>query len=234
MFAPRDKREADSVGIVGDGDDIGLIEDFEAVFAISFSDEEGKIINTLGDAYNLICSKLPGDKNQQVKCRTAMAYYRLNRALRERGRLRPEARVSPPTDISPRSFQRKLEEQSGLKLDFLTRASFLTSALFFLQFFTWIAAPVLFDGVAAFLLAISIATASHGLWRIADRMDKEVWTFQGTLGDLARKASEINFGKMASQGGRWTESEVWKTMTSIIHDHTGFPLDDMKPELKFI
>ena len=109
-----------SVGIVGDGDDVDVIEDFEATFEIIISDAEAESIVTLGEAYELICSKLPTNQKQQKKCLTAMAYYRLNRALCDYGKMRATTRIEVPESQSPKSFQKQLEERSNLRLDFLT------------------------------------------------------------------------------------------------------------------
>ena len=91
-----------------------------------------------------------------------------------------------------------------------------------------------FSTILIFLAATLIFAVSHALWRLADNVDKRVWVFDGTLGDLSQQASAINFGKLVSLGGKWTDSDVWETMTSIIHDLTGYPPGNMTPEMKFI
>ncbi|WP_282607030.1 acyl carrier protein [Pelagibius sp. Alg239-R121] len=227
-------QELKSVGIIGDGDDVQLIEDLESAFKITFSDEEAESIFTLGEAFEVVCSKLPSSQKLQNKCLTAMAYYRLNKAFCGHGKIKLSTRVEVPVDLSPRSFQRQLEEMTNLKLDFLTKASLWVVILSLLQFVTWIVAPIMFSGFIAILVGILVVAVSHTLWRFADSIDERVWVFDGTLGDLSRQASEVNLGQLVSLGGRWTESDVWKTMTTIIHDLTGFPPENMTPETKFI
>lgn len=234
MFNKNKDQDLKSVGIVGDGDDVELIEAFESTFEISFSNEEVESMSTLGQAFEAICSKLPTTQSQQNKCLTAMAYYRLNRALCGDGKINLGTRVEVPQDQSPRSFQKQLERRADLRLHFLTRASTRTIILFFFQFVSWIVAPIMLSGSSAFIVGVVIAAGSHILWRFADSSDERVWMFDGTLGDLSRQASETNFRKLVSLGGTWKEPDVWKTMTSIIHDCTGFPPDNMTPEMKFI
>lgn len=234
MFHNNKHHEAGWVGIDDDGDDVELIEDFEAVFGVTFSDEDAESIVTLGDALEIICSKLPTDQKQQCRCLTAMAYYRLNRALCDNGKINLTRRVEVPRGQSPKSFQRQLEQKTGLRLDFLTEESRWVSNLALSQLVTWIAAPIFFSGFSAMLVGVVLIAITHTLWRLADRLDNRIWLYDGTLGDLSRQASEINIGKLVSSGGKWTKPDIWKTMTSIIRETTGFPRDNMTPEMRFI
>lgn len=228
------KQNTNSVGLWGDGDEIELIQYFETTFAISFSNEEAEQIYTLGDAYSLICSKLPKKSERTEKCLTAMAYYKVNRALCENGKLPTQSLVALPEGQTPKSFQNMLEERSGLKLPFLSRASLWVDILFFLQFITWIIAPIFWSGGQATLIGLCIAAASHTVWRVANNADNRVLTFHGTVEDLSRLASEQNIGTLISQGGTWKASDVWWIMTSLIQECTGYSARDMTPEMKFI
>lgn len=163
-----------------------------------------------------------------------MAYYRLNRALHDQGKIPPAVRIEVPSDMTPKGFQKQLEERSNLRLDFLTRPSSWVVALTFLQFVTWIAGPILFSGISAFVATAIIFAVSHALWRIAERSDNRVWSFDGTIGDLSRRASEANIGKLVLLGGKWKDADIWWSMTSIIHDFTGYPCHKMTPETVFI
>ena len=136
--------------------------------------------------------------------------------------------------MTPKSFQKQLEERSDLRLDFLTRSSSWVVALAFLQFVTWIGGPILFSGLSAFVATAIIFAASHALWRIAERSDNRVWNFDGTIGDLSRRASEENIGKLVLLGGKWKDADIWRSMTSIINSFTGYPCHEMTPETVFI
>ncbi|SLN63340.1 Acyl carrier protein [Falsiruegeria litorea R37] len=227
-------RKSSSVGIVGDSDDVELIEYFEEVFAITFSNKEAENISTLGEAYKTICSKLPPNSEQRKRCLTAMAYYRLNRALCENGKIHPSVCIEVPSAMTPKDFQKQLEDRSHLHLEFLTGTSSWVTILTFLQFVTWIVGPLIFSGSSAVAASLSIFAISHAIWRIAERSDKRVWIFEGTIGDLSRRASDANIGELVLLGGKWKDADVWQTMTAIISDFTGYPSDQMKPETKFI
>lgn len=234
MVETNANQKPNSVGLVGDGDDVELIECFEEVFAITFSNEEVERITTLGEAYEIICSKLPTSTEKKNSCLTAMAYNRLNRALRDQGRIPLAVRIDVPSNLTPKNFQKQLEERSNLRLDFLTRASSWAVALNFLQFVTWVAGLILFSGLSAFVATGVIFVVSHALWRIAERTDSRVWSFDGTIGDLSRRASEENIGKLVLLGGKWKDADIWQSMTSIISDFTGYPCHKMTPETVFI
>lgn len=229
----RDKQPK-SVGVVGDGDDVTIIEAFEDVFKVAIMDEEAESIRTLEDAHSVICSKLPKDENEQMKCLTAMAYYRLNRTMLDHGKTKPSKRVEVPKAISPQEFQQQLEKGSGLQLPFLTTSSTWVNAIGWSILATWIAGPVLFSGFYAIAVGLITLVLNFAIWRFATSIDQQVWIFKGTLADLSRRASEENIGHLVSEGGKWKAADVWTAMTKIISDETGFPAERMRPAMTFI
>ncbi len=223
-----------SVGVVGDGDDIDILEAIEETFNLTIMDEEAESIRTLEDVHAIICSKLPNDANEQTKCLTSMAYYRLNRALRETGKAKPSQRIELPPMVSARDFQKQLENRSGLRLAFLTSSSMWLSLLCWLMLGAWIVVPLMVSGSHAITLSIMLPILGVAIWRIAARFDQRRWTFDGTLADLTQHASEENIGRLISQGGKWRKADVWKIMTKIISDETGFPAEKMRPAMTLI
>lgn len=229
----RDKHPK-SVGVVGDGDEVAIIEAIEDVFKVAIMDEEAESIRTLEDAHSVICSKLPNDENEQTKCLTAMAYYRLNRALPGHGKTKLSERVEAPQAVNPREFQKQLEEGSGLHLPFLTSSSTWVNAIGWAILATWTVGPVLFSGSSATAVGLIILVLNFAIWRFAARIDQRVWIYDGTLADLSRRASKENIGHLVSEGGKWTGADVWTAMTKIISDETGFPAERMRPAMTFI
>lgn len=229
----RDKQPK-SVGIVGDGDDVAIIEAIEDVFKVAIMDNEAESIRTLEDAHSVICSKLPNDENEQTKCLTAMAYYRLNRAMQDHGKAKPSERVEAPEAMRPREFQQQLEEGSGLQLPFLTTSSAWVSMLGWSVLGTWAAGPILFSGFYALAIGILIFVLNIAIWQFVTTIDQRVWIFKGTLADLSLQASEENIGQLVSEGGKWKAADVWAAMTKIISDETGFPAERMRPAMTFI
>lgn len=223
-----------SVGVVGDGDDVAIIETIEDVFKVAITDEDAESIRTLEDAHSVICSKLPNEENEQTKCLTAMAYYRLNRAMQGHGKAWPSERVEAPEAMRPRAFQQQLEEASGLQLPFLTTSSAWVNMLGWSILWTWAAGPILFFDFYAIAVGFLVFALNIAIWRYATSIDQRVWIFRGTLADLSRQASEENIGQLVSEGGKWKGADVWAVMTKIISDETGFPAEKMQPAMTFI
>ena len=223
-----------SVGVVGDGDDLAIIEAIEEVFIVSIMDEDAERIRTLGDAHSVICSKLPNEASQQTKCLTAMAYYRLNRAMKDHGKVKPFESVEAPKPMRPRQYQQQLEEGSGLQLPFLTTSNAWVKMIGWSILGTWAAAPILFSALFAVAAGSLIFVLNIAIWRYATKIDQRVWIFKGTLADLSRRASEENIGQLISEGGKWKGADVWAVMTKIISDETGFPAEKMRPAMTFI
>ncbi|WP_350334317.1 hypothetical protein [Coralliovum pocilloporae] len=221
------------VGLEGDGDEADLAEDLETVFDIKISNEEYAHVTTLGEAYDIICEKLAKREGPQTRCCTAMAFYRLSRALGKTAKQHPAMRLTVPETSNPKDFKEILERETGFKLDFLIRNSLWVDVLDILRCTTWLAAPILLSGVAAGLAGILIFAASYYLWRVASYLDKGVWVFEGTIGDLARRTSDAHIGQLISRGGQWKKEDIWRIMTGIVCDHTGYPKDRMKPEMTF-
>jgi hypothetical protein len=71
---------ADSLNLVGDGDDIDVIRDVERAFGIQIADHEAEAIRTVGQLYDLIQARCPGADRTQA-CLSQVAFYRLRRAL---------------------------------------------------------------------------------------------------------------------------------------------------------
>lgn len=222
-----------SVGVAGDGDDVAILETIEDVFKVTITDEEAESIRTLEDAHSVICSKLPNEENRQTKCLTAMAYYRLNRAMQGNAKAEPSKRVEAPEAINPREFQEQLEEGSRLKLPFLTTSSTWVNISGWSILGTWIAGPILFSGFYASTVGILLFVLNFAIWRFAASIDQRVWIFNGTLADLSRQAAGENIGQLVSEGGKWKGADIWAAMTKIISDETGVPADRMRPAMTF-
>ena len=226
-------KELESVGLVGDLDDVELLEEFEKVFDVKFSVYEAEQIVTLGDSFELLCSKLENCELGKNKCLTAMSYYRISKALDQRRRVPLDHLLKPPVEVSPEEFHARLENLSNLELKFLTRAGRLIVALSIARLIAWIPAALLLDGPSALISSAAIIGGCHIALSIARSRDKGVWIFEGTVAEAAMRAAKLNYGRLVSSGGRWSREEVWEVMTGIIQLHTGCPRDRMAIQSKF-
>jgi hypothetical protein len=73
-----------TLGLVGDLDDVELVELVERAFDITFSPREMEQILTVGEFYDLLLTKIPPNGADR-QCASAMAFYRLRSALRRLG-----------------------------------------------------------------------------------------------------------------------------------------------------
>lgn len=121
-----------------------------------------------------------------------------------------------------------------MQLPFLTTSSTWVNIIGWATLATWIAGTILSSGFYAIAVGILIFVLNIAIWRFAATIDHRVWIFKGTLADLSRQASEENIGQLVSEGGKWERADVWRVMTKIISDETGFPAERMRPAMTFI
>ncbi len=218
----------ETLGLVGDGDEIDLVEDIESAFGIMFSNEEAESCLTVGDAFDLIKGWF--QTSDGSRCVTAMAFYRVRRALGESGRnLRPES--SLPTGQSAKSLLNELAARSGLRFPRrnLTWVGGCGLLLILAGFF---ATVVLLDarpdywwvGAVAFCLGVFAVTVDPCV--LPDGCE--------TVGGLSRKVAALNFGKLVGDGARPTDRDVWAALVSVLADYTTAPASEIKPDMHFI
>ena len=71
-----------SLDLVGDGDELELIEDVEEIFAIKFADAELEACRTAGDLNDIVWRHLSEHADaSNSRCMSAMAFHALRRSL---------------------------------------------------------------------------------------------------------------------------------------------------------
>ena len=209
---------------IDDGDDLlDLRRDLETAFAMRFTDGEAAGCETVGDLFQVIQSRFPPDAGG--KCMTAMAFYRLRRALSGIGSstvwttgMRLDALPGP----SARSLYAELEERSGLKLP-SWRLTMLGLAG------AWAVA----GGCVSLLVFVS-SNGWHGALlpflacaggAVLLRTDPGRLPLEGqTLGALARQVACLNFGTLHAQGARPRERDIWGTLCAALSHYTVVPM----------
>jgi hypothetical protein len=84
-----------TLGLDDDMEPAEVVDELARVFDVAISNEEAESILTVGDFYDLLLRKLvPGEGDG--KCATAMAFYRIRRALRSLGYGQD---LTPATDL---------------------------------------------------------------------------------------------------------------------------------------
>lgn len=226
---------ANTLNWAGDGDDLDAVRSLEAVFEISFSNAELSALNTVGDLHDLILQKLPR-ANKAEKCASAMAFYRLRRALTAR---QSNIRIAPATELKvfqepyTKEFFSRLEQQTGLKLGgpAHTWIGSMGDACLLLPLMAILPllACSLFVHFSPYLwasLALLLPLGGVLLWFDPGRL-------KGTVGDLARKAGRLNYGRLMKQGAKARDSEIWSLLAEALTDESRLKPEDVTRETVF-
>jgi hypothetical protein len=206
-----------TLGLDDDLDGVELLQDLERIFDVQVSNEEATRMMTVGDLFDLLVRKIPPN-NVDQKCTSAMAFYRLRRAIRDLGY--GDAPV-PSSDVrfldqgNLRARLKNIEHASGLALPSVgATVPGCIGALIVL-----IAVPVL--AYQIFPSAVSVVfgllagiIAGGAVLRYIDpgRLPKDC----KTLGDLAQKSAALSFGRLAKEGGRHSDQDIWENLVEAL------------------
>jgi hypothetical protein len=245
-----------SLGIEDD-DSADVVIHIEKAFDISIP--EAPAIYTVGEMFDVLRRKLPNsDANR--KCASAMAFYRIRRALIDFGL---DVARSPSTDLSgldrvyTKTFAKNLEMRSGLRLPRpalgligrLGSAAVITGVLSIVvaglgMFGLLLSALLAMFGVTfvsptlahwfvkgPFLVFVAGATLGCLLWWIdAGRLPSSC----RTLGALASKAAVLSYGRLVKEGADGSDTCLWKALVDILSDYAAVPADQIAPETYFL
>lgn len=208
-----------SLGLAGDLDDVDMLEDVEAAFGFRLPDDELARCQTVGDLFEAIELRLPGEPVGE-NCATAMCFYRLRRAIQPcvEVRLRPSTPIAGLQGLSVRNMYRIIKYECGLR-----PPSPMLSVWGCIALVLIVASPV--AAVAAGLewwLAAAFGVIAAAIYRLAPiRYPPAVQTF----GDLVRQVSSRSIGSLSKQGARLRTPEAWAALKDVLSEHTGLPKD---------
>lgn len=225
---------------------VDIVIALETAFALKFEDEEVRPITTVGQMYDLLLHKIALPQAGR-KCATAMAFYRLRRALTD---LRCGELLSPESELSfleqgrtKRNWQ-ALEKALDLKLPALAAA--FKGPLFLALIVAAAAVPAALIG---FVLAVLSVPAGEPLLHSAP-----VLLFAGivlvilsaiidpgklpqgaaTLGALAQSVAEKNYGQFVKDGAKIDEAMIWRVMLSVFAEHSSLPSAEVARDTTFL
>lgn len=221
-----------TLGLVGDMDDVDLLVDVEACFGIGITNSEAESCHTVGDLFTVLSGRFSLSNAKSGRCLSAMAFYRLRRAVSElhpEAKLRPDTRLAELTKLSPKALYREIENRSGLRLR--TDAGLLAVAgkwvllaglISFLPVLA-IQPPVWFAPVAAVVIGGLVIGADRGKFP----PDCEL------LGGLANKAAARNIGRLTIAGGQPRDADLRNALTEVLSDHSSLPKSAIRPDTRF-
>ncbi len=221
-------------------DTLELLLETEERFGVSIPDKEASEIRTVGDLHEAVLRKLSVRNSQ--RCLTAMAFYRLRRALVEllgvrREQVRPDRSVG---DVLPWYRRRQLwpllASGSGLRMPTLERPEWLREAIMSAAVLTFIAAPVLaaMGGLSVWAVWLLIAIAVALAFCVTRPLALVPAGRCRTVGDLARAVYGVNAGALAREAGEVNRAETWGMLVGLVSDQLGVRERDITPDSRFI
>jgi hypothetical protein len=210
---------ANSLNLVGDGDDLDIVQRLEEMFEIAFSKEELEALTRVGDLHDLVLQKIPRE-NDAGKCASAMAFYRLRGALKVR---QAGDTISPTTEMkifntpAPKLLFRDLERQTGLRLggpafSWIGKLGIALIVFPFLSALPGLAWNEWVRPLPSFTPQAMVAMFFAGV--VLAKLDPGRLT--GRVGDHARAAGRRNYGKLVKQGASVRDSEIWALFVDVL------------------
>lgn len=203
-----------SLGLVGDLDDVELIQDVEAAFSVRFDDNDLSRCWTVGDLFTLIERDLPADKTTG-RCATAMCFYRLRRAIQPwvEPPLKPNTRIDALRGLPVHRLYRLIEIECGLRAPAKVISIWGCLAAMLILVGPFVAYRVGVVGLLTPAFAIPLFIA----FRLAPvRLPRDIATF----GDLVRAVAARNIGMLAKQGARLGRQDAWSAFREVLAEHT--------------
>jgi acyl carrier protein len=213
----RERAVTNSLGLDDDLDGVEALQTIERVFDVKVSNEEATQMQTVGNLFDLLVEKIPSNTLDK-KCASAMAFYRLRRAIHELGYGNAQLPTSGVSFLDRGNVRRKLkniEHATALNLPSVrpTAPGWIGGVLIFLAipFAAYYVFPhavsVIFGALAGFFAGIYfVAFIDPG------RLPMDCHT----LGDLARKTALLSFGKLAKAGARHTHQDIWDNLIEAL------------------
>jgi len=223
---------SNTLGLDDDLDPVEAVISLERAFALKISDAEASSCNTVGDIYDLLHSRFAAQIGEPGSCMTSMAFYRLRRSLRGAhpdGEFRPDTPLATYAGWNARAFLGRLRNDSGLQLPG-PQGRWLSGAGCLLLLLAVVGAVIVAvaKGPQGFYLA-AIGLFVVGIASI--RLDPGVLPKDcSTLGNLATKASALNYGTLARSGGAIRPKDLWDAMAEVLSGFSELPKSEMRRE----
>ena len=212
------RKDTNSFDLVGDGDDVDVVEAIESAFEITISNEEAESTITMGDLFDLIVRKLNIDESPRQVCLTAVTFYRLRQALSRCGY---SDGLTPHSDLnvlfrrsSTRRVWKLLASESNLELPYLGYARVSLVAL----------SVLLFISVSCALILHSFYPVGVGLvlaLGLSFVLPQSVQRPYESLGELSRAVIALNFGKLSRQYEQYHGDDIWRSAVDVVQMCTG-------------
>lgn len=219
-------------------DDVELIESLQRAFEIEFDPGEIRTISNVGSLFKILEREL-GVPNGQHKCATAMAFYRLRRALRS---VNQAVTFEPVTDLtgfnklSAKRFLAKLHRSTGLNMpkQQMSWIGGVGGSVFILSLLALIPVAIL---VGKHIIAsdwgrpivVGIVGGLAVLFLDPGRLPEDC----ATLGGLANKVAILNYGRFAKLGALSDKASLWENYVELLCELSATPKNEINAETVF-
>ncbi|MFC3691396.1 hypothetical protein ACFOWB_04120 [Chenggangzhangella methanolivorans] len=237
-------RRLDTLNLEGDGDDVLLVTEAEAFFAIRVSDDEARSVETVGEYSDLIAGKLSASADRSTACFSQITFHRLRRAAVDLGvaeRLTPQSPISVffsdcGTRAAIRARWKALGERSELELPKLCAPGGDRPSIAEANRSPWISwmqvgvptlgVTVLFGqvmsggyAIVAGIVAFALFTVGREVFKFARRTIPERIR---TVGDLCEEAAGHSFDRLMAEKASCHPNDVWFAVVALCRRETGF------------
>ena len=221
---------SNTLGLVGDSDDVDLLQDVELAFGIRFADAETIECHTVGDLYAILTSRFDGARDETGRCAMAMTFYRLRQGLSACGvakGLRPDTPVGDLSTLTVKKLFKQIRAETGLRLPDLMLT--IPGTIGFLGLTAGLLGlPVVLAAAAHFWFVPTIA-ALFGLLMV--RIDPGRFPSGcETFGDLTRRIAAMNFGTLVAEGVAPRSKHLWDALVEVLSEHTATPKSEIQLE----
>ena len=225
------ERSGNTLNLVGDGDEIDILEHIEAVFGVTFSDAEAVQCETVGTLYELLAAKLDASNERRPVCFTAVSFYRLRRALYAVTGVRgigPKTRLD---DLFPGgrigAAAKVLKERTGMELPDPELGT-IAGAVFLILFWGCPVLAIALSEFAAFDGAGYVWIAGWALiYPLVRYARYRAPAFCTDAGGLARAMAGLNHRRLSTEFGVSHRDDVWNALVEVCRNGTRFsgPID---------
>ncbi len=218
------------LGLDDDLDGVEVVRNLEVSFGVKFSNKEAEDCRTVSDILKVLHNRLTTDEGSGQGCASAMAFYRLRRALTKSGirsRLAPTTALDSISESSPKAVFRQIHTETKMRLPGLGLSGMGQIGL-----------ALLLGGLLGLLGAavgthqwavVSVLVATTGA--VLMRLDPGRFPAScKSLGDLARKVAGLNFGAFLSAGAGCRERDVWSALIEVLSEHSSLPKTEIREE----
>lgn len=213
-----------TLGLDDDLDSVDLLIAIERTFDFKISQEDASIVSTMGDLHDLLVSKF--EHAGGGKCQTSMAFYRVRRALKAvlgDIEIRPDTALSAIWNGSPKQLFQRAQHHCDLRLASLSRTNMsgfggllIAAAVF--------AAPILLFAKVDGWLILALAAGFFAPGFALTRLDPLAFgPSMVTVGDLARRTANQNYGVLVSLGGRSNAQAIWDALAEVAATFSDLP-----------